>query len=256
MILHTFSMLQGIDEKIERRLWRQGIVTWDDFLTASELPGIRRQKKEIYDHELRGFFDALKRGEHRFFSNNLRRREHWRLYNVWKEGLLCLDIETNGFMPGQGGYPTVVGLYDGRDYRTFIRGQNLTAEELSKELSGYRLIVTFYGSVFDIPYLCKTFRGLSFSLPHFDLCFALKRLGINGGLKRIEEHFGIKRDDSVRGMDGYDAVRLWYEYRRGSNEALELLLRYNQEDTVNLYHLAERIYQMLRDSTGIQEFIS
>ncbi len=255
MIRHTFSILQGVGEKIERRLWMQGVVSWNDFIEADEINGLSRERKRFYDIQLGDFSVALQKRDSVFFAKSLRRREHWRLYDEWKDEIVCLDIETNGFMPEQGGYPTVVGLYDGNRWRALIRGENLTRENLERELSGYKMVVTFYGTVFDIPFLCKTFRTINFALPHYDLCFALKRLGINGGLKKVEDRFGIKRDDSVRGMDGYDAVRLWYEYRRGSKEALELLLKYNREDTVNLYHLAEQIYLLLRESTGIEKYI-
>ena len=35
MIKHTFSILPGIGDKLEKRLWRNGIVTWEDFLAAN-----------------------------------------------------------------------------------------------------------------------------------------------------------------------------------------------------------------------------
>ncbi|MEA3323841.1 MAG: ribonuclease H-like domain-containing protein, partial [Euryarchaeota archaeon] len=38
---------------------------------------------------------------------------------------------------------------------------------------------------------------------------------------------------------GFDAVRLWHEYERGSADALELLLKYNREDIVNLETIIE-----------------
>jgi hypothetical protein len=42
----------------------------------------------------------------------------------------------------------------------------------------------------------------------------------------------------LSGVDGYAAVLLWYEYLRNNNQAaLETLLAYNVEDTVNLEHL-------------------
>ena len=97
---------------------------------------------------------------------------------------------------------------------------------------------------------------MRFDIPHFDLCFAARRLGFNGGLKKLEMLFGIDRDDAVKGMDGYDAVKLWEETKRGSLEAKELLLMYNREDTINLLSLADMLYQKLRASTGIEEYIA
>jgi uncharacterized protein YprB with RNaseH-like and TPR domain len=58
-------------------------------------------------------------------------------------------------------------------------------------------------------------------------------------LKRIEERLGVGDRTGVEGVHGLDAVRLWQEYRRGSSEALDKLVRYNRADTVNLEPLLE-----------------
>jgi hypothetical protein len=79
-------------------------------------------------------------------------------------------------------------------------------------------------------------------MPHFDLCFAARRLGLSGGLKRIEQELGIRRDISVRGLDGWDAVRLWSRSCGGDAAARELLLAYNAADVDNLAPLAELLY--------------
>ncbi|MBI5212250.1 MAG: ribonuclease H-like domain-containing protein, partial [Nitrospirae bacterium] len=109
---------------------------------------------------------------------------------------------------------------------------------------------------FDVPFLLRSLPGVRFDIPHFDLCFAARRLKINGGLKKLETMFGIERDETVKGMDGYEAVKLWEAYRKGSLEARELLLTYNREDTINLLKLADILYQRLKISTGIEEYIT
>jgi uncharacterized protein YprB with RNaseH-like and TPR domain len=185
----------------------------------------------------------------------MNRKEHWRLFDSFKNDAVCLDIETTGYQPEQGGYVTVVGLYDGHDYKYFIKGENLTTDNLNRALSGYKYLITFHGSVFDIPFLLRTFPNVRFDIPHFDLCIAARKLKINLGLKKLETLFGINRDENVKGLDGYAAVKLWDGYRKGSLEARELLLMYNREDTINLMTLAEILYQKLKDLTGINEFI-
>ncbi|MEW6417614.1 MAG: ribonuclease H-like domain-containing protein [Nitrospirota bacterium] len=131
----------------------------------------------------------------------------------------------------------------------------LAQENLKKELSKYKYLITFYGSVFDIPFLKVSMPDLKFDVPHFDICFGSKRIGFKGGLKRLETIFGIERHEAVRGLDGYDAVRLWERARMGSSETLELLTMYNKEDTVNLFKMADIIYQRLRLQTGIVEYL-
>ncbi|MBU4320087.1 MAG: hypothetical protein KJ739_03250, partial [Nitrospinae bacterium] len=57
------------------------------------------------------------------------------------------DLTTNmEFVFVKGGYVTVVGMYDGCDYRCFVRGNGLSPENLNKELSGYKYLITFYGA--------------------------------------------------------------------------------------------------------------
>jgi len=254
VIKHTFSLLNGIGERLERRLWRSGILTWDDFYRLENIEGISPERKKAYDNQLTQCTLELSTGNAEYFAKIMKRREHWRLFDVFKNEAVCLDIETNGFQSGQGGYVTLVGIYDGRDWRYLIRGKNLTAENLNRELAGYKCLITFYGVSFDIPFLFRSLPGVRFDIPHFDLCFAARRLGINGGLKKLEAMFGIERDDAIKGMNGYDAVKLWGHALNGSSESLELLLAYNKEDTINLLRLADVLYQNLRESTGIEEY--
>ena len=256
MIRHTFSLLNGIGEKLERHIWRKSILTWDGFRNTKEIDGISPERKSIYDTQLMQASIELGVGNAEYFARIMKRREHWRLFDVFRGGAVCLDIETNGLQPGYGGYATVIGLYNGFEWKYLIRGENLTAENLNRELSGYKYLVTFYGAAFDVPFLLRSLPGVRFAIPHFDLCFAARRLEINGGLKKLEALFGIDRDDSVKGMNGYDAVKLWEQAKKGSREARELLLVYNKEDTINLMRLADIMYRKLKGSTGIEEFIA
>jgi uncharacterized protein YprB with RNaseH-like and TPR domain len=253
LIRHTFSLLNGIGEKLERSLWRKGILTWDDFMGLREIEGISPERKIAYDDLLTRASIELGIQNAEYFARILKRREHWRLFDVFGKEAVCLDIETNGLQPGCGGYATVVGLYDGYDSRCFVMGENLTAQNLNRELAGYKYLITFYGAAFDIPFLLRTLPGIKFDIPHFDLCFAARRLELNGGLKKLEQMLGIDRQESVRGMNGYDAVKLWEQARRGSNEAMERLLLYNMEDTRHLLEIARVLYDKMRVLSGIEE---
>lgn len=256
MIKNTFCILDGIGEKLEKRLWKQGILTWEDFTDADELLGLSSERKRFFDESLFQNIGELNTGNATYFDKRIKRREHWRLFDFFKDNAICLDIETNGLQPNSGGYATLVGLYNGYDYKCLIRGEDLTTENLNKELEGYKYLITFYGAAFDIPFLLRTFGGVKFDIPHFDLCFASKRLRLQGGLKKLEQDLGIERDESVKGLDGYDAVKLWELARRGSAEALDILIKYNKEDTINLMQIAFILYERLRLSTGIEEYLS
>lgn len=255
MIRNTFSILNGIGEKLERHLWRDGILTWDEFIESKDIKFINPDKKIFFDGSLSAAAEQLDKRNAAYFARTVKRRDHWRFYEIFRGEAACLDIETNGYQPERGGYVTVVGLYDGYEWRSLVSGENLTAENLNRELSGYKYLITYYGASFDIPFLFKTFPGVRFNMPHFDLCYAAKKLGFTGGLKKLETQLGIERDESVMGMDGYDAVRLWELARRGNDEARHLLMLYNREDTVNLLEIADVLYNRLKQSTGIEEYL-
>jgi len=254
MITRTFSFLPGIGEKLEKRLWRNNILSWVDFLAAGSVGFLSAERKYFYDGMLMKAQQNLDRGNFPFFAGGLKHGDHWRLFQLLRGKAVALDIETNGGTPDNGGCVTVVGLCDGFDYKALVKGRNLNKHTLEHELSRYSYIITFYGSVFDLPYLRDTY-GLNLAMPHFDLCFSGRKAGLRGGLKRVEELLCIQRDESVRGLDGFAAVRLWQEAERGSSEALELLITYNRCDTVNLFDLAAIIYERLMARSGITEYL-
>jgi uncharacterized protein YprB with RNaseH-like and TPR domain len=256
MIRNTFSIVYGIGEKLEKRLWRNGILTWRDFIEMKTIPFFSQERKSYLDALFSEAEEELGRKNAFYFTRTMKRRAHWRLYEVFCGEAVCLDIETNGLQPGGGGYITVVGLYDGYDWKALVAGENLTSDNLNKALSGYKYLITYYGASFDVPFLQRAFPEVKFDIPHFDLCYAARELGFRGGLKKLETSLGIERDKEVRGMDGYDAVRLWQLARREDGEARRLLLTYNREDTVNLMGIARVIYPLLRQSTGIEGYLS
>lgn len=146
-----------------------------------------------------------------------------------------LDIETCA-----GGQVTVLGIYrEDRGFRQLVGGE-ITDVAVEEALDGVETLCTYNGDRFDLPVLERYVRlDLRSRFKTVDLLRECRRVGLKGGLKRMEERFGIPR--ATRGMDGYDALRLWARYESsGDQEALKLLLEYNQEDVMNLVQL-ERI---------------
>ncbi|WP_447977139.1 ribonuclease H-like domain-containing protein [Candidatus Nitrospira bockiana] len=247
MIRSTFVLLKGIGDTTERRLWESGVSDWQAFLAADTLPAISRPRKMLYDEALAAAHRHLEQGDARYFAACLKAKDHWRLYEEFRPRAVYLDIETTGG-PHWAGEVTVVGLYGEGRLTSLVRGESLTAERLAAELSRYDLLVTFFGRIFDVPYLLAKFPTLRIDLPHMDLCFAAKRLGLRGGLKQIEPLAGIERPRHLQGLDGWDAVRLWMRWRHGASSALELLLQYNEADVRNLEALADFLYCRLADA--------
>jgi uncharacterized protein YprB with RNaseH-like and TPR domain len=244
MLASTFILLKGIGEYTERRLWDSGVADWQAFLAHPSPLGISPGRKQAYDQVLAAALQHLQDRNARYFARCLKAREHWRLYDAFQSRAVYLDIETTGEPPSFGEV-TLVGLYGNGRMTSLIQGESLCQERLQQELSRYDLIITFAGSLFDLPYLRAKYPRLILDHPHFDLCFAARRLGLKGGLKRIEAQVGLTRPEEVQGLDGWEAVRLWQAWRRGEGEALQLLLRYNECDVRNLEPLAAFLYERL-----------
>jgi uncharacterized protein len=242
MLTSTFVLLQGIGPATERRLWQEGVLNWQSFVQQPRIRGLSPERKSWYDNELGLAQTQFDEGRLQFFASRLQTRDHWRFFETCRSRIIYLDIETTG-AAAEYGHVTVVGLHrDGRT-TTLIHGRDLTTDRLQEEFDQGELLVTFFGTGFDVPYLRSRFPRLRLTLPHFDLCCAGRRLGLRGGLKYIEREVGIERASAIQGLDGWDAVRLWSQWNAsGSQDALDLLVAYNAADTENLVPLAEHIH--------------
>jgi len=258
MLRHTFIHIPGIGEKTERALWSHNILDWTDLsrLLAGYCPlpvGLeKRIGQQLQRHKgqmeefLRASEEALHRRDIAFFLHHLAGRELWRVYPEFKDRCAFLDIETTGQSIHYSEI-TLIGLYDGSNYRAFIRDHNL--EEFEREISRFSLLVTFNGTLFDLPFLRAKYPRARLPLAHLDLRYLLQRLGYRGGLKQIEGHCGIRRREEVIHLSGRQAPLLWNRYCMGDTGALELLIKYNREDTVNLKELLDFAYQRLAENT-------
>jgi uncharacterized protein YprB with RNaseH-like and TPR domain len=108
-------------------------------------------------------------------------------------------------------------------------------------LDGVDIIYTYNGSRFDLPFIrSKLGIDLAVLFPHRDLMYDCWRNNLRGGLKAVERQLGIDRE--LVGVDGYEAVKLWWRYVESFDlDALNTLLAYNKEDVVNLKVLKERL---------------
>ena len=240
MLKHTFVHIPKVGEVTERRLWRSGIKTWEDFSSGngrSFSPGFVRRVSAHLSSSRR----ALSGEDAAFFEQNLPSSEHWRMYPDFSRNCLFLDIETTG-ISHQWGDVTVIGAYDCRETKVFVRGRNLL--EFPAYARRYSMLVTYNGKQFDVPFLKAKFPALKLPAAHIDLRFVTRRLGLTGGLKGVERQLGLDREGELKDVDGYMAVKLWQEHRRGNPAALDTLIRYNLEDVVGLKAVVERAYNM------------
>jgi len=230
MLTSTFIHVQGVGYATERRIWEAGAHTWHRFLDQHPGLNLSEGKKALILPRIEESVERLSCRDHGYFARTLAPKDHWRALSEFGGELAYLDIETTGCEGWD--QVTVIGLYDGLEMRQFVRGINLG--DFPEAVSKFRMLVTFFGSGFDLPFIRRAFPDLPLDQLHIDLCFLLRRLGLKGGLKRIEGQLGIRRRPETEGLDGFDAVRLWNAYRHGRREALDLLLTYNKEDVTNM----------------------
>jgi uncharacterized protein YprB with RNaseH-like and TPR domain len=235
MLPHTFCHLTGIGLRRECRLWKRGIHSWEDLLQHA--PGAAR--------EVEASMRALSADDLRHFADRLPPSEQWRLLPHGLDAVAYLDIETSG-LQWPVGRITTIGLYDGTRFRAYVANRDL--EDFIRDIRPYRLLVTFNGRSFDLPFIEKTF-DTRIEAAHIDLRYALRAAGYRGGLKSCERQLGLDRG-ILADLDGYAAVLLWQAYERtGNPDILETLLAYNAEDVLNLEPLAAIAYNRLAGQT-------
>src|SRR6266404_2264702 len=185
MLTSTFRHFKGIGAKTERDLWRSGVCTWQAFeakhavqLSMFDVAGADDEITQVSRSKR-----ALDREDAEYFAHHLPRPEHYRIALGFPSQTLFLDIETTGLSRY---YDTItlVGWSIGGNYGVYIKGDD--TEPLRKALGDAKAIVTFNGSLFDIPFLHHEFCDLRIPSAHIDLRFLARRVGLVGGQKEIE----------------------------------------------------------------------
>ncbi|MCP4114149.1 MAG: ribonuclease H-like domain-containing protein [Desulfobacteraceae bacterium] len=239
MLNNTFHHIPGIGMKTEQELWAAGVNHWDRLTDPN---GLKISPKRL--STLTRYVDESRRRmeeeNYNYFEDLLPPALHWRFFPEFRHATAYLDIETTGL---EWDYEsiTTIALYDGENIRHYVKGRNL--DEFQKDIRQYKVIVTYNGKCFDVPFIEHQF-GIHLDQVHLDLRYILKSLGFKGGLKGCEKSLGIDRGE-LDGVDGYFAILLWNDYMKNRNpKALETLLAYNIEDVVNLEILMVKAYNM------------
>ncbi len=244
MLTNSFQHIPGIGAKTERQLWEAGFPDWDSF-SRSGPANLSPKWLETIKAHIAASHHHLADSNPKYFLDLLPPDRHWRIFPEFRPFTAFLDIETTG-LDHWGFDITTIALYDGAVIKYYIQGQNL--EDFIRDIQKYKVIVTYNGKTFDVPFIEGYFRT-KLNHAHIDLRYVLKSLGYGGGLKSCEKALGLDRGD-LDGVDGYFAVLLWQDYQRNRNEkALETLLAYNIEDVVNLETLMVLAYNMKMKDT-------
>ncbi len=238
MLRQTFLHIPGIGPKTEQAFWAAGVDDWDAFFddVSLKLPASKRAT----------ISDVLTESRHQlelqnpdFFARRMPAGRQWRLFNEFRDRTAYLDIETTGLEADC--TISTIAVYNGSTMVTYVNGQNL--DDFIDDIHRYKLLVTYNGKCFDVPVIERHF-GRTLNQAHIDLRYVLAGLGLKGGLKRCEAQLGMDRGE-LGDIDGLFAVVLWKAYLRNRDEqALETLLAYNLQDTINLEQLMVVAFNM------------
>ncbi len=231
MLKNSFLHLPGFNVDDEEDLWAAGVRDWDDAMALDRITSDQKTS-------LRESITALDARDAVYFGEQYRAGERWRLLPDFQDETAFLDIETTGL--GGEAYITMCGILDVSGFKAYVRGDNL--DDLASDLDKYKLVVTFNGLSFDVPWLRKELGPLLEGAAHVDLMHVLRSVGLRGGLKKIEKAIGLDRGDDLSLLSGRDAVVLWNMAQDGEPNALDTLIRYNAEDVASLPLLAEYAY--------------
>lgn len=239
MLTKSFIHCDGIGARKEQQLWEAGVTSWDKLLHLKTSNKLTVNINNHVEERLIKSEAALKKKDGAFFEEHMPSHEMWRLYPEFKEKTAFIDIETTG-LNSQYDDVTVISIFDKTGARALVRGKNL--DRFPQVISKYKLLVTYNGKCFDMPFLHNHFLNFNKKYAHIDLRYDLARLGLKGGLKGIERKLGINREGALSMVDGYMAVELWKHHKRGNKKALDTLVRYALEDVLNMKPLLEYVY--------------
>ena len=239
MLQNTFMHIQTIGAITEQRLWESDLWDWNAFTDDISIP-LSGKRKFLLQKGIEESRQHLYQNNPVYFSKCLPANQSWRFFPEFRNSLIYLDIETTGLDRYYNSI-TTIAIYDGHEIKRYVQGQNL--DDFIEDIQRYKVIVTYNGKSFDIPFI-ESYFNIRLNHAQIDLRYVLYSLGFRGGLKGIERQIGTDRGD-LRDVDGFFAVLLWQEYQRtGNQKALDTLLAYNIQDTVTLENLLVTAYNM------------
>lgn len=237
MLKATFSCFDGLGRSAEIKIWQAGCLSWDLFdllpqgtFSAKKLQCIRSQ------------FDAAEKALSAeipdYFVNRLCIEHLLRVSPDFSARSAILDIETTGLSP-KDTITTITLLKSGR-LSVFVQRVNL--DDFLNEIAEVKLLYTFNGARFDLPFLRKHFK-IDLAIAHIDVMHVARSYGLTGGQKAIEKAFKLDRTFS-KGEAGKDAILFWNKWKeQGDAESLRQLIKYNIEDVLMLDCIVRRLYE-------------
>lgn len=254
MLRVSLQVLQGVSVKKEASLWRAGIHSWDDYerhlFPQRSLIDNDAEQQSTASLEIRRSREALAARDVAFFAERLERSEHYRIVLEFPEDALFLDIETTG-LSRYYDQITLIGWCIGNKRGVHVQGQ--PDDAFREALKSARSIITFNGTLFDLPFIRHAKADVEFPAVHVDLRFLARRAGLTGGQKSIETQIGLNRHAGVSGVSGQFAPVLWHRYVSGDLDALKALIEYNMADLDGMFAIFEHVSSKLAAAHGLPD---
>lgn len=250
MIDQTFIHCPGIGPKTDKILKQKGFNNWNDCLNNIDGIPFTGKKLNSFIEKLNESKSALSDNNIKYFVNCYPHREHWRILGYYFDKCTFFDIETTGLSKYYN-HATVITAFKDGAIHTFFADENL--DDFLNLVDNSSLLVSFNGNAFDIPFLESTFHIPDFNCPHVDLRWVSYHAGYKSGLKDIEKKFNLKRPNGLEHIDGFEAVRLYYDYISGNLNAKNKLINYCKTDTVSSLIIAGKILNQNGFNIGIDE---
>ena len=248
LLRRSFQHLPGISASEEARLWEDGISDWKDLIRHIPVQlDLYRKRSSALQSAVEASEAALANRDIAFFARRLPKREFYRIAASFPECCAFLDIESTGLSTYYD-QVTLVGWSVGSTYTALVDPDRI--EQLERDLHEHPVIVTFNGSLFDLPFLARRFNTDWSGLFHVDLRYLAKRVGLTGGQKKIEVEIGLTREGTLEGIAGAEAVALWFDYKEGDLNALRDLVRYNHADIEGMKFLFEEVIRRVASPAG------
>lgn len=237
ILFYSQNQIEGISEALEKHNWELGIVSQEDLRQNANL------QYSIFDkNPVDLSINALKNNDIEYYINNLDKKDYYRVAFSYPKKVMFLDIETTGLSKVYS-YITMIGWYKNGVYKCWLHGNSF--DKLIKDLLDVEIVITFNGTLFDLPFIGVKQEELHYVLKskaHIDLRFLAKRYNYTGGQKKIEDELGFVRPNDMEGIDGKEAVSLWYRFLKGDKGALDKLVFYNYNDIAGMIYLFNYIF--------------